>query len=178
MAWCRALFLTFCFVVTVCHAFASAMCCWDIVLVSHQRVITRHFPLLFQFTQKSLTSPEPRCYLFVHECLVFACLLVVLRVKPLFAFFNVPLCLCGLCLVCLSEDELECLPIVQMQFVLCFLEVVLMFQSSVAMLYCLYFNVHAFLCAPSHSALSRSIFSVAHLQHKLIESAEAVLCFA
>ena len=49
------------------------------------------------------------------------------------AFFNVPLCLCGLCLSVLSEGGLECLPIVQKQFVFCFLVVVLMFQPSVAM---------------------------------------------
>ena len=54
--------------------------------------------------------------------------------KAFVCFFNVPLCLCGLCLVCLSEGGLECLPIVQKQFVFCFLEVVLMFQPSAAMI--------------------------------------------
>ena len=34
----------------------------------------------------------------------------------------------------LSEGELKCLPIVQMQFVFCFLEVVFVFQPSVAVL--------------------------------------------
>ena len=79
-------------------------------------------------------------------------------------FFNTPLYLCGLRLVCLSEGELKCLPIVQMQFVFCFLEVVLMFQPSVAVFYCFCFDVHAFLCVPSHSALSYSILSVVYLQ--------------
>ena len=104
--------------------------------------------------------------------------MVLLHVKPLLAFFNVPLCLCGLCYSVLSEGELKCFLIVQKQFVLCFLEVVLVFQPSVAMFYCFCFDAHAFLCVPLHSALSRSIFSVVHLQYKLIESAEAVFCFA
>ena len=81
----------------------------------------------------SLTSPELKCCFIKYECLVFASPLVVLRVKPLFAWtFNVSLCLCELCLVSLSEDELKCFPIDPMQFVFCFLEVVLMFQPSVA----------------------------------------------
>ena len=80
------------------------------------------------------------------------------------------------CLLCL-KGELECLPIVQKQFVFCFLEVVLMFQPSVAMFYCSCLNAHASLCVPLHSALSRIIFSVVYLQYKLIESAEAVFCF-
>ena len=98
--------------------------------------------------------------------------------KAFVLLFNVSLCLCGLRLVCLSEGELKHFPIEQMQFVFCFLEVVLVFQPSVAMFYCFCFNVHAFLCAPSHSALPCSIFSVMYLQCKLIESAEAVFCFA
>ena len=81
------------------------------------------------------------------------------------------------CLLCL-KGELECLPIVQKQFVFCFLEVVLVFQSSVAMFYCSCLNAHASLCVPLHSALSRSIFGAVYLQCKLIESAEAVFCFA
>ena len=97
-------------------------------------------------------------------------------VKPLFAFFNVPSCLCGLCYGVLSESEPECFPIVPMQFVFCFLEVVLVFQPSTAAFYCFCLNAHAFLCAPSHSALPCSIFSVMYLQCKLIESAE--MCFA
>ena len=64
---------------------------------------------------------------------MFACLLVVLRVKPLFAFLMFLYACAGCALFALPEGELECLPIVQMQFVLCFLEVVLMFQPSVAM---------------------------------------------
>ena len=64
------------------------------------------------------------------------------------------------------------------QFMFCFLEVVLMFQPSVAVFYCFCFDVHAFLCVPSHSALSRIIFSVVYLQYKLIEPAEAVFWFA
>ena len=52
--------------------------------------------------------------------------------KAFVCFFNVSLCLCGLHLVCLPEGELECFLIVPMQFMLCFLEVVLMFQPSVA----------------------------------------------
>ena len=66
----------------------------------------------------------------------------------------------------------------KVQFVFCFLEVVLMFQPSVAMLYCFCLNPHAFLCVPLHSVLSRSIFSVVYLLYKLIESAGAVFCFA
>ena len=98
--------------------------------------------------------------------------------KAFVCFFNVSLCLCGLHLVCLSEGELECFLIVPMQFVLCFLEVVLMFQPSVAMFYCSCLNAYASLCVSLHSALSRSIFSVVYLQYKLIESAEAVICVA
>ena len=52
--------------------------------------------------------------------------------KPFVHFFNVPSCLCGLCYGVLSESELGCFPIVPMQFVFCFLEVVLVFQPSVA----------------------------------------------
>ena len=63
---------------------------------------------------------------------MFASPLVVLCVKPLFAFFNVSLCLCGLCDGVLSEGELKCFPAVQMQFMFCFLEVVLVFQPSAA----------------------------------------------
>ena len=101
-----------------CHC-VSCLCFSDVLLgcCALVKVIIRHFPLLSQFTQKSLTTPEPRHCLFVHECLVFASPLVVLCVKPLSAFFNLPLCLCGLCLSVLSEGGLECLPIVQMQFV-------------------------------------------------------------
>ena len=69
-----------------------------------------HFPLLFQFAQKSLKTPELRRCHFVHECLVFACPLVVLHVKPF--FFNVPSCLCGLCYSILSEGELKHFPII------------------------------------------------------------------
>ena len=98
--------------------------------------------------------------------------------KAFVCFFIVSLCLCGLRLVCLSEGELKCFPIVQNKFVLCFLVVVLVFQPSVAMLYCFCFDTHAFLCDPLHFALSRSIFGAVHLQYKLIESAEAVFCFA
>ena len=97
--------------------------------------------------------------------------------KAFVLLFNVSLCLCGLRLVCLSEGELKHFPIEQMQFVFCFLEVVLVFQLGTAVFYCFCLNLHAFLCAPLHSALSRSIFSVVHLQYKLIESAEAVFCF-
>ena len=109
---------------------------------------------------------------------MFASSLVVLCVKPLFAFLLFLYACVDCTLFALSKGELKCLPIVQKQFVFCFLEVVLMFQPSVAVFYCSCFNVHAFLCAPLHSALSCSIFSVVHLQYKLIESAEAVLCFA
>ena len=84
----------------------------------------------------------------------------------------------GCALFVLSEGELKCLPIEQMQFVLCFLEVVLVFQPSVAVFYYFCLNAHAFFCVPLHSALSCSIFSVVHLWYILIVPAEAVFCFA
>ena len=111
-------------------------------------------------------------------CLVFAFPSGGVACKAFVLLFNVSLCLCGLRLVCLSEGELKHFPIEQMQFVFCFLEVVLVFQLSVAMFYCFCFDTHAFLCDPLHFALSRSIFGVVHLQCKLIESAGAVFCFA
>ena len=111
-------------------------------------------------------------------CLVFAFPSGGVACKAFVLLFNVSLCLCGLRLVCLSEGELKHFPIEQMQFVFCFLEVVLVFQLSVAMFYCFCFDAHAFLCVSLHSALSRSIFGAVHLQYKLIESAEAVFCFA
>ena len=56
---------------------------------------------LYSNLPKEFDNPELRCCFFVYECLVFACPLVVLYVKPLFAWtFNAPLCLCGLRLVC------------------------------------------------------------------------------
>ena len=133
---------------------------------------------MFQFAQKSLTTPEQRCCFFVCKCLAFASPLVVLCVKPLFCFLTFLYACVDCALFVLSKGELKCFPIVPMQFVLCFLEVVLVFQPSVAMFYCFCLNRHAFLCVPLHSALSRSIFSVVYLLYKLIESAEAVLCFA
>ena len=111
-------------------------------------------------------------------CLVFAFPSGGVACKAFVLLFNVSLCLCGLRLVCLSEGELKCFPIEQMQFVFCFLEVVLVFQLSVAVSYCSCFDAHAFLCDPLHFALSRSIFGAVHLLYKLIESAEAVFCFA
>ena len=70
-------------------------------------------PTLSQFSQMALVVPELKCCFIVCECLVLASPLVVLCVKPLFAWtFNVPLCLCGLCYSALPEGELKCLPIV------------------------------------------------------------------
>ena len=109
---------------------------------------------------------------------MFAFPLVVLRVKPLFAFLMFLYACVSCALFVLSNDKLKCFPIVQMQFVFCFLEVVLVFQPSVAMFYCSCLNRHASLCDSLHSVLSRSIFSVVYLQCKLIESVGAVFCFA
>ena len=133
---------------------------------------------LYSNLPKELDNPELRCCFFVYECLVFACPLVVLCVKSLFCFLMFLYACVDCALFILSEGELKHFPIEQMQFVFCFLEVVLVFQLSVAMFYCFCLNPHAFLCVSLHSSLSCSIFSVVHLQYKLIESAEAVFCFA
>ena len=75
---------------SVCYVFALPMCCWYLLknryIDNHQKIINLTLSTFIPIAQKDLTTPEVRRCLLVHECLVFASPLVVLRVNPLFTF--------------------------------------------------------------------------------------------
>ena len=106
-------------------------CC---VLTNHQKVInlalTTFIPIYPKGFDISWTEVLFHCVCVFGVCFPFwwCCVLSLFCLG-----FNIILSLDGLHLVYLSEGELKHFPIEQMQFVFCFLEVVLMFQPSVAM---------------------------------------------
>ena len=161
----------------LCLAFASAMCCWDVLIKTITKVMDLTLPTLFQFASKNLTSPEPGCC-FICVWVFGVCPpLVVLHVKPLSAFLMFLYACVGCVIVFYLKVNWSACQLTQCN--LCFAFWKLFWCStSVAMFYCFCLNVHAFLCVPLHSVLSRSIFSVVYLLYKLIVSAEDVFCFA
>ena len=95
-----------CFVDVLLYCCFKKSLCADKPPKGHNLTLPTFIPIY----QKSLTTPEQRCCFIKYECLVFASPLVVLHVNPLFAFFNVSLCLCRLCLVCFVWRWIEALP--------------------------------------------------------------------